>query len=87
MVPHQAVLNDIVTLRNAIKANLAIVNPTPFNRMQLDELRYVLACYEQEFENLNKGVLLTGREALLTKVEGRANYERHDNFSDKNRGL
>jgi hypothetical protein len=87
MVPHQAVLNDIVTLRNAIKDNLAIVNPTAFNRMQLDELKYVLACYEQEFEKLNKNIILTGREALVKDIEGRAMYERHEQFKPKNRGL
>lgn len=82
-----ALLHDITVLRQAIKDNLAIIRPTTFNSMQLDELRYILACYEKELEKVSKGLEITGREALEKDVPGRANYERHEAFSDKNRGL
>ncbi len=55
--------------------------------MQLDELRYFLAIYEQELDRVSKDLPQVVGAALQKNVEGRAYYERHDNFSDKNRGL
>lgn len=84
---NHALLQSIRTLEEGIKANLAIARPTAFNKMQLDELKYLLAVYRDELIRTSSGIPLIGKEALLKEMENRANYERHDNFSDKNRGL
>ncbi len=82
-----ALLADVAALRKAIQDNLAIARPTAFNKMQLDELRYFLAIYEQELDRVSKDLPQVIGAALQKNVEGRAYYERHDNFSDKNRGI
>lgn len=84
---NHAVFQDIATLKKAIADNLAIARPTAFNKMQLDELRYFLAVYEQELDRLIKEKPATEGWTLANSIEGRALYERHDRFSDKNRGL
>ncbi len=83
-----ALLQDVATLRKAIQDNLAIVRPTAFNKMQLDELRYFLAVYEKELDRVSKDLPFIGEQFPLSQgMEGRENYERHENFSDKNRGI
>lgn len=83
------ILHDILVIRQAIVDNLAIVRPTAFNKMQLDELRYLAVCYDRELVRLTTDPL-SGREstdALMKDVEGRSNYERHEIFKPENRGL
>ena len=86
---NHALLQSIRTLEEGIKANLAIARPTAFNKMQLDELRYLAVCYDRELVRLTTNPLACreSKDALMKDVEGRANYERHEKFKPENRGL
>ncbi len=87
MIEHQAIYDDIATLKKAIKDNMDIARPTAFNKMQLDELIFILACYEKELYKLTHHLPLIGTESLSSSMEGRAMYEKHEQFKPKNRGL
>ncbi len=85
--PDHPIFGDIITLRNAVRDNLAIIRPTAFNKMQLDELRYYLEVYEKELVRLSAGLPDIHCKTLTNQIEAKQNYERHESFSDKNRGI
>ncbi len=87
MVINPALLNDIQTIKKAIQDNLAIVRPTAFQKMQLDELLYLHEAYQAELERVTKGIKSLGTESLSQSLKTMAKYQRHETFSNKARGL
>lgn len=79
--------SDIIKLKEAIRQNLAIVRPTAFNKMQLDELKYFLEVYEKELIRLSAEVPSLDTHALSNTIEAKAKYTQHERFNNKNRGL